>query len=132
MPIGALRAEAYGEAQHNPKATGSKSHGTHSTASAAGGGEPIGHNPAHDIKHPNYCPNCGEPMLTRPQSPAHGAAQIAYPPTDPGEDSEDPTEEASESAAEEASEDAGEKEMSGHPGFGSRKRTKGTKLRKGK
>jgi hypothetical protein len=41
-----------------------------------------------------------------------------------------PAEEAGESPAFEAKEDEGPEEMGGHPGFGSKKRKKGTKLKK--
>lgn len=118
----AAREEAYGEKPFQPKPTGAKPHGTHSVASAAGGGTPVGDsNPAYQIKHPNFCPQCGEPLSSHSTPHAMGAG-----PAFEGS----PSEEAGESPAFESKEDEGQEEMSGHPAFGSKKRKKGTKLKK--
>ncbi|HWI69821.1 MAG TPA: hypothetical protein VNS88_15850 [Nitrospiraceae bacterium] len=37
----------------------------HTSSAASGGGVPVDSNPAYDIKHPNFCPQCGE-SLTAP------------------------------------------------------------------
>jgi hypothetical protein len=122
MGIAAVREEAYGAKPFEAKPTGTKQHGTHSVASAAGGGVPVGNaNPAFQIKHPNFCPQCGEPLAghSTPHVMGQGPAFEGS-----------PTEEAGESPAFEEKEDEGEAEMKGSPATGSKKRTKGTKLKK--
>jgi hypothetical protein len=63
MTLQNARSSAYGEKSTIPTSVGHKPHHTHSAASS-GGAAPIGPNPANAIKHPNFCPQCGESLST--------------------------------------------------------------------
>jgi hypothetical protein len=95
---------------------------SHTGSAGSGRGAPVEANPAHQIKHPpNFCPNCGEPLSHAGQGSGYG----------PG-NGESPEHEAAESPEFEAGEQEGMKELSGSPGFGSVKRSKGGTKLKGK
>jgi hypothetical protein len=123
-PTEAARESSYGEKSSVPGGAGHKPH--HTGSAASGRGDPVGNsNPAFQIKHPNFCPQCGEPLHASPHVMGAGSSAA---PIDTAEAMESPAEEAGESPAEEAAENI--QEMSGSPALGGKGRRSKTKLKK--